>query len=379
MNWKTFSQIVQEQIDYLAGVASPLTDVNIGSATRSLLEAVALVLAELHYLGEQLLSRFFVVTATGQWLDMRASELGLTRVQASPTLRLLTITHGATAPLSTPAVTIPVGQQFQTLPGAAVQVTYQVTQQTILPAGSATVDVPVVSTTTGAATALPDATVLRQQGTALAYIDSVVTGAVTTAGTDRESDDSLRARVLDRLRNPQGPGSAADLIHWALDAPDGHVAVASVVRLPRGDGSADVLILGAGNSIPTGDEIAAVQAYINDRVAIAADILVRAPTTRSVDVNVTVTAGSGFDAATVRANVATAIATYLNGLAIEQDALIGGVANAVWDTSGVGGPNNSDGGNYSGLVMRVSPAAFAASDIAIGAGDKAIAGVITVS
>jgi uncharacterized phage protein gp47/JayE len=199
LNFKSFGQILQEQIDYLASIASPLTDVNVGSATRTLFEAVALVLAEFHYLAQQLTARFYVSSARGQWLDMRASEYGLSRVVASPTLRNLTVAHAAG-----PAVTIPVGQQFATLPGSAVQVIYQVTQETILPTGSASVAVPVVSTTTGAATAIPDATTLRQQGTALAYIDTIVTAAVTTAGTDRESDDSLRARVLDRLRNPPG-------------------------------------------------------------------------------------------------------------------------------------------------------------------------------
>src|SRR4051812_46803097 len=85
-----------------ARAASPLTDLNFASAQRPLLEAVALVLAELPSLGDQLLARFFVTTATGQWLDARAGELGLTRVQASPTLRNLTVSHAAG-----PSVTIP--------------------------------------------------------------------------------------------------------------------------------------------------------------------------------------------------------------------------------------------------------------------------------
>jgi uncharacterized phage protein gp47/JayE len=148
VNFKSFGQILQEQIDYLASVVSPLTDVNVGSATRTLLEAVALVLAEYHYLAQQLMARFWVSSASGQWLDMRASEYGLARVQAGPTLRNLTVSHAAG-----PAVTIPVGQRFATLPGAAVQVVYQVTQEAILGAGSNSIAVAVVSTTSGAATA----------------------------------------------------------------------------------------------------------------------------------------------------------------------------------------------------------------------------------
>jgi uncharacterized phage protein gp47/JayE len=373
LNWKTFGQILQEQLDYLASVVSPLTDVNIGSATRTLLEAVALVLAELHYLSEQLIARFFVSSAEGQWLDMRAAEYGLARVEASPTLRDLTVSHAAG-----PAVTIPVGHTFATLPGAAVQVVYQVTQETILGAGSASVDVPAVSTTTGAATAIPDATALRQQGTALAYIDSVVTSTVTTAGTDRESDDSLRARVLDHLRNPAGPGSPADYRRAVLDAFAGTVASVAVIPLWDGPGTVEVLILGPSNAIPDGDTIADVQDFLDGWAPVGADVTVAAPATVEVDVQATVTAGAGFDAATVRANAAAAVAAYLDALGIGEAARFGAVANAIWDTAGVGGPGGHDGGTFVGLGMRVAPAAFGAADVAVAATSKLVAGTINL-
>lgn len=374
MNFKAFGTILQEMLDYLAGSASALTDFNVGSATRSLMEAVALVLAELHYLGEQLVSRFFVSTATGQWLDMRAAEYGLYRIQAAPTTRSLSVSHAAG-----PIVTIPVGQQFATLPGAAVQVIYQVTQAATLAAGAASVGVLVISTTAGAATAIPDATDLRQQGTALAYIDAISTGSILLAGTDRETDDQLRARLLDHMQNPAGPGSAADYERAVLDEFAGVIGSVTVIPLWAGPGTVEVLVLGPSGSIPSGGTIAQVQAFLDTWAPIGAAVTVSAPGTASVDVTVTVTPAAGFDAATVRANVATAIEAYIDALGIAQDVLIGGVANAIWDTDGVGGASGHDGGNYTALLMRVSPAGYAAADIAVGSDFKALAGTVTVS
>lgn len=374
MNFKSFGQILQEQIDYLASIVSPLTDVNIGSATRTLLEAVALVLAELHYLSEQLISRFFVSTATGQWLDMRASEFGLARVVASPTLRALTVSHAAG-----PAVTIPVGQRFATLPGAAVQVVYQVTQETILGAGSASASVPVVSTTTGAATAIPNATALRQQGTALAYIDTIVTSTIVTTGTDRESDDALRVRLLDHLRNPVGPGSAADYKRAVLEQFAGIIGSAAVIPLWAGPGTVKVLVLEPGGTLPSAPVLAEVQAFLDDWAPIGADVTVAAPAVSAVDVQFTVTVGAGFTWGDVSTAAVAAVRAYIDGLGMGEDVLIAAVGDAIWRTSGVGGSGGRDGGNYSGLRMRVSPDAFAAADIAVADTSKALTGTITAS
>lgn len=374
MNFKSFSQLVSEMVDYLAGTASALTDLNIGSATRSLIEAVALVLAEVHYLGEQLISRFFVSSASGQWLDARAAEYGIARIKPSPTLRELTVSHD-----DGPAVTIPVGQVFATLPGAAVQVAYQVTQAAVLPAGPNSVAVDAVSTTSGSATAIPDGTALRQQGTPLAYVDAAVTSTITTAGTDKETDDHLRARVLDHLQHPAGPGSAEDYERAVLEQFPGVVESVTVVPNWAGVGTVKVLILGPGNTVPSAPVIAEVQAFLDGWAPIGAVVTVAAPAVRAVDAQATVWIGAGLTWAEVNANATLAVQSYLGGLPIGADALMAAVGNAIWDTAGVGGGTGQDGGNYGALQLRVAPAAFAAADVAIGAEEKATSGTITLT
>lgn len=375
MNFKSFGQILSEMLDFLAGSAAAITDTNIGSATRSFLEAVALVLAEVHYLGEQLISRFYVSSASGQFLDARSGEYGLYRVQPSPTLRNLTVSHAAG-----PAVTIPVGALFATLPGAAVQVTYQVVTEAVLPAGPSTsIAAYAVSTTTGLATAIPDGTALRQQGPPLAYVDAAVTSTIALAGTDRETDDHLRARVLDRLQHPPGPGSAADYERAVLDAFAGVVESVTVIPNWAGPGTVKVLILGPGNTVPDAATIADVQAFLDGWAPIGADVTVAASAVVAVDVRATVTAGAGFAWGTVETEAHAAIRALIDGLALGEDARIAAVGDALWRTAGVGGPTGSDGGNYTALQLRVSPAAYAAADIAVAEDAKAVSGTVTLT
>lgn len=87
-----------------------------------------------------------------------------------------------------------------------------------------------------------------------------------TGGADAESLDSLRARVLNRLRNPPRGGSLADYRTWALAA---HPAVtrAWVTEYEQGAGSVTVRLAcdNEATPIPSLDVLAAVAAYIDQR------------------------------------------------------------------------------------------------------------------
>ncbi len=382
LNFKRAPQILDDMVSYLAASNSALTDFNIGSATRSLLEVIAVVVAEIHWLQESLILRFFVVTATGQWLDRRADEVGLTRVAERATTRVLEIAHADGAP----EVLIPAGKQFRTQPGSSIQVVYEVTSDTTLPAGEAMVEVPVVSTANGAATAIPDGTALAQTGAALAGIDTIITGTVSTAGLDQETDAHLRERVLARMRSPIGPGSKSDLRVWALEVD----AVEDAIVLANWDGDAGeyalghatVMVLGPDHSIPDGSVIAAAQDYLDPspytegggKAAVGARIHVIGPTAILIDVTVTVTPATGYDPATVRANVQANIEAAINGLGIGETVKLALLGNAVWDTDGV-----HDGGNYSYLRLRRGTDDFAALDVALAETEKPTADSVVVS
>ncbi len=101
-------------------------------------------------------------------------------------------------------------------------------------------------------------------------------------GNDQESTESLRTRLLERLRQaPQG-GAANDYVKWAL-------SVASVTRVwvyPNQLGAGTVVVYfvrddDVGSIIPSGGEVTAVQNYIDGVRPVTAAVTVAAPTAKT--------------------------------------------------------------------------------------------------
>lgn len=114
-----------------------------------------------------------------------------------------------------------------------------------------------------------------------AGVDSDVTvhGDTISGGTDIEGTESLRTRLLERIRSaPQG-GAESDYIDWAL-------SVAGVTRVwvyPNQLGAGTVVVYfvrddDAGSIIPSGGEVTTVQTYIDTVRPVTAAVTVAAPT-----------------------------------------------------------------------------------------------------
>ncbi|MCB9228643.1 MAG: baseplate J/gp47 family protein [Deltaproteobacteria bacterium] len=71
-----------------------------------------------------------------------------------------------------------------------------------------------------------------------------------SGGTDRESDPSLRSRMMDRLRNPPGGGNAQDYIVWAQSVPG--ISRAWVAPKIHGKGTVGIAFTGDGNEGSSG-------------------------------------------------------------------------------------------------------------------------------
>jgi uncharacterized phage protein gp47/JayE len=132
-----------------------------------------------------------------------------------------------------------------------------------------------------------------ETGTAVAIVDGppemVREGFVVdlTGGTDEESDDDLRARVLRRIRQPPMGGAQHDYEAWALAVPG--VTRAWCGSCEMGMGTVTIRFLmddlrAANDGWPTAADIAAVDAYINIMRPVAVkDYFVVAPIKQRVD------------------------------------------------------------------------------------------------
>jgi uncharacterized phage protein gp47/JayE len=111
-------------------------------------------------------------------------------------------------------------------------------------------------------------------------IDSVQSAAIVVSasgGADKESVETLRARVLSRIRQTPMAGAKYDYVTWALE-------VAGVTRAwsyphELGAGMVTVRFMrdNDADSFPDASEVADVQAYIDDLAPVTAIIVVVAP------------------------------------------------------------------------------------------------------
>lgn len=142
-------------------------------------------------------------------------------------------------------------------------------------------------------------------------IDSVDGNAIVvtlTGGVDEESDDDLRGRVLERIRQPPMGGNKTDYVHWAK-------TVAGVTRawsfpLEMGMGTVTVRFMmddlrSVDEGFPNEDDVAAVRAYMDTvRPVAIKDFFVEAPL--PYDLGITIS-NLELDNASVRASIEASI------------------------------------------------------------------------
>jgi uncharacterized phage protein gp47/JayE len=123
----------------------------------------------------------------------------------------------------------------------------------------------------------------RATGQILSLVSPVV-GVQTTAtagelsgGADIETDDALRARLLARIQQPPHGGASYDYTTWALEVSG--VTRAWVYPAELGLGTVTVRFVRDLDvtPIPDSGEVASVQAYIDSRRPVTAQVTVVAP------------------------------------------------------------------------------------------------------
>lgn len=323
-NEKTFDQIVNEIFNRLTNVG--ITDFNPGSIARSLIEAFALGLAEAWYALSSVPDKYFLDKASGEYLDRRAAEHGIQRKQGSFAAGSITLIRSTPAPFSQ---LIPAGTQFEAEGGLL----YSTVSDATLAKGSTSVTVEVKAAAEGAANNLPCGTSLRQVGVAISLIETAqVAEAGIAGGADQESDEELRRRLLIEIRNQDRGGTVADYERWAKSVPK----VADVKCLPcvRGPGTVDVLIM-AAEGAPSADLLAAVQAVVEQKRPIGADVRVIAPIARTINVTANLTPAPGYSSASLVDAVTAAIRNYITGVPMGGVVRLSGIGNAIHDCPGV--------------------------------------------
>jgi uncharacterized phage protein gp47/JayE len=288
---------------YPEDAASPITDRNIGSVTRTVVEALGREMATLYGQLDKVYLSAFVDTAEGRSLEFVVSLLGMERILAGRAVGEVEFSR------STPAagdITIP----LSTLVSDREDNRYETTERATLRQGQLAVEVPVRAVSEDVS--ILGARVLTLMPRPVVGIEAVVNHEATTRGTRDETDEELRARAKVAL---YGAGKATiEAIRFAVL----EQGVNSVVirDMPQGvPGELDVIIDYEGD--PAAKEDAVQRAIEQTR---AAGIRVNLnPTDRVkllLDLTVTLTAELLSDEqAVLRRSIQRQIADYVASLA----------------------------------------------------------------
>ena len=262
----------------------------------------------------------FPQTAQGEYLDLHA-QLRREATAAEGVLRFTVDAAGAAdREIAAGTVCMTAGlTRFETIEAGTLE------------AGETSVDIRARALDAGSAGNVAAGTIL-QMAVAPVGVSRCTNPAAFTGGTDREDDETLRARVLETYRRLPNGANAAFYQQGALSFDE--VAAAAVIPRPRGVGSVDVVVSTAAGA-PSAELLEELEDYFEARREIAVDVQVRAPEMETVDVTVQVAAEEGQDAQTVQDAVEAALRGWFDGRRLGQSVLRAALGELVFHVEGV--------------------------------------------
>ena len=297
---KEVSELYRQMLDVFTEKTGFSMDDSADLAVR--LYAAAAQLQTLYIYADWALAQSFPQTAEGEYLDRHAALRGIARKDGE---RAHGVLRFRVELAREDDLTIPAG----TVCSTAGLVRFVTLEDAVIAAGSLYADAPAQAESAGSAgnAAVQTVTVLTQAPVGVA---GVTNPAAFAGGSDGETDEALRQRVLDSfVRLPNG-ANAAFYEQRALS----HAGVRAVSVIPRESGIGTVgVVIAADGGIPDAALVAEVQADIQKVREIAVDVTVRAPTAQVVNVTAKLKPKAGVAFATAKAAVTSAVRAYFTG------------------------------------------------------------------
>lgn len=211
----------------------------------------------------------FADTSWGDYLTMKANEMGVMRKQATAADVVLKITGTAGA-------SIIKGSLFST----AEDLKFYTTAAAVV-GSNGTVTVKAQCGDAGTAGNVAIGTITKIPYS-IPGITSVTNEIAAADGYTEETDAALLARYLLKVRAPATSGNANHYQEWALSVPG--VGQAKVYSLWKGNGTVKVIIVDSNNATASDTLVQAVADYIETVRPIGATITVTSPSPYPIDI-----------------------------------------------------------------------------------------------
>jgi len=319
-SYETIVQRMKNSYISYAGFA-PAEESDIMIRLRVLASEIYQAQVSADYIARQL----FAQTAQGEYLDRHAAERGLSRRAAALASGSVKFSeesdeHGD--------ILIPAGTVVCT---NTTMLRYHTTQDVVLHSSDAVVIAPVIADA-------PGADYNARTGTVTIIVTPVMgIGGVTnvsafTNGADQESDDELRARVIDSYVNITNGANAAYYKRLAMSVEG--VYSASAVGRVRGEGTVNVYLSAKGDIVSYSVK-SRVQQLLDEGRELNIDIRAVDANEANITLYIVLTLQPGYDFDTVSAQVRAQVSEYINGLGIGGDVYLSNIGEVIHHIDGV--------------------------------------------
>lgn len=266
------------------------------------LYAAAAEIESLYVYADWALAQSFPQTAAGDYLDRHGTLRGLTRQAAARATGV--VRFSVASPLASD-LTIPLGTVCLT----TGLVRYATTAEASIPAGDSFVDVPAEAEDAGTGGNALAGTVVLMASPPVG-VTACTNPAAFTGGTEEETDESFRARILASFARLPNGANRAFYVERALS----HAGVAAAQVLPRVNGVGTVgVVIASTAGMPDDALVAEVQEDLEAAREIAVDVTVSPPEAVTVAVTAALTPVSGVSFDEAKTAVAGAVTDYFTG------------------------------------------------------------------
>lgn len=313
---KTASEILAEMLD---GVRYDV-DKREGSIVYDMLAPSAHRWELVGFALDAILELGFIETASGEYIDKRANEQGLTRKEAEKAKGVVTVTGKA-------KTVIPSGFVLMTEEGLEF-----LTDESATIPDDGKVKINCTAASGGILYNVAANKVVLFEETAL-EITAVNNEQPFVGGINRETDDELRARYLTKVRNPVGSGNVYHYQEWALSVSG--VTKAKVFPLWNGNGTVKVVVTGQNGRAPSEEILTAVRDAIAANAPIGATVTVVSVEEIALSVSATVELINGATVLDVQDAIKKAIDAYITEALAEGVVRVNRIGEAILSVDNV--------------------------------------------
>lgn len=153
-----------------------------------------------------------------------------------------------------------------------------------------------------------------------------------SGGSNEESDEKLRERVLESYKRLPNGANAAFYEQEAMSFPN--VAAAKAVGRARGIGTVDVYVSTHAGA-PDEKLLGEIEAVLQKKREIAVDVEVKAPTEKTVNMSAELTAEQGWTMQEITDAATAALQAYFTGERLGEAVYMAKLANILYGVEGV--------------------------------------------